>query len=187
MVTQLSISGEAKFGQHKILHCRVQLRIQEDIGCVKATGELSYECFPTDDHPLSLNAVGELTLVDSKDSSLSTKCNILIVEKSNSVDIIPKKIRRYFWQFYIVGKPVWDKLQVFENKIMNRVFTCTNFRGHYSAPVASVIVAPTIQDARQILIEKMKECKIPLEDYYELKEIDLYTQSVDVLIDGSLF
>ena len=91
----------------------------------------------------------------------------------------------------MIGKPVWDKLEISPNQgyQMNKVFTCLNFRGYYEVPVASIIVASTIQEARKMLIERLKESKIPLEEehFYELQEIDLSQKSVDLLVDGSLF
>ena len=72
---------------------------------------------------------------------------------------------------------------------MNRIFTCTNFRGYWNSAVASVIVAATVQEARKILIEKCKELKIPLEDenFYEFQEINLECKSATILADGGCF
>ena len=198
------LKGEAKFGQHKVVYCNVCLVVESDIAendlyaevrqysnIFKVTGQFSYECSPTDSHPCEANTVGELTLIDNEDSSITTKFNILIVGKNTSMEIVPKKIRKYFWNFYVIGKPVWDKLEISPNQgyQMNKVFTCLNFRGYYEVPVASIIVASTIQEARKMLIERLKESKIPLEEehFYELQEIDLSQKSVDLLVDGSLF
>lgn len=199
------LSGFLKIGQHKTINCDVQLQIEsmkDDIWSTKidnvesrAIGTLSFETSPIEnpyEFAVKKNAVGELTLTDPNLED-KTKLNILIVEKKSEAWIVPKKIKRYFWNFFVIGKPVWDNLKIFPDNYMaenmNRIFYCTNFRGKWESEVAAVIVAQTLQEAKILLIERLKEFKIHPEDeqYYDLKEIDLNSKSATILISGDMF
>lgn len=206
MIQNLRLSGDLKFGQYKGISCSVQLQvdIHEDdewaepdpnynpanyTDGVRVVGEFSFDTSPlgwSDKHPIKPNAVGELLVRDGEDSS---KLNILVTEKSGEADIIPKKVKRYFWQFFVIGKPSWDKLKIFpENyrgvKNMNRVYACTNFRGYWPVGVASVIVATDMRDARRLLNQKLQEVGISVEVEFDLTEIDLQDKGAVILNNG---
>lgn len=206
MIQHLRLSGDLKFGQHKGIFCAVQLQIdihEEDdwaesdpnynpanyIDGVRVVGEFSFDTSPivwADKHPVKPNAIGELIVRDGEDSS---KLNILITEKSGESDVVPKKIKRYFWQFFVIGKPSWDKLKIFPEKYrginnMNRVYACTNFRGHWPVGVASVVVAIDKREARRLLTQKLQEAGISVEDKLDLSEIDLQNKGAVILNDG---
>jgi hypothetical protein len=206
MIQNLRLSGDLKFGQYKGISCNVQLQvdIHEDdewaepdpnynpanyTDGVRVVGEFSFDTSPigwNDKHPIKPNAVGELLVRDGEDSS---KLNILITNKSGEADIIPKKLKRYFWQFFVIGKPSWDKLNIFPEKYrgvknMNRVYVCTNFRGYWPVGVASVIVATDMRDARRLLNQKLQEVGISVEVEFDLTEIDLQDKVAVILNNG---
>lgn len=182
------------------------------INDIRVIGELNFDTSPiawNDKHPVKINAIGKLvvtrddfplmenqeviiqSMIDKKIFTSSSHFNILITEKINEVDIVPKKIRRYFWRFFIVGKPIIDLIQIFPNNYtgvkMNKVFYCTNFRGYWPVGVSSVIVAKDKEDARSILTQQLIESSILIEDSndFELKEINLNERKAVVLNDGA--
>lgn len=218
MITYLKqLSGNLQFGQYKSINCKVDLEIdqhEEDewakpdlnynpdnyINGIRVTGEFNFDTSPIDwrtKHPVVLNAIGQLTIHQQIEDaplhlniSSSSKFNILITEKISEIDLVPKKIKRYFWQFFIVGKPVWDNINIFPNDYigvkMNRIFYCTNFRGYWPASVSSVIVAKDKEDARQILTTQLKLLSIPIEDSddFILDEINLNKREAIILNNG---
>lgn len=208
MKQHLRFSGDLKFGQFKGISCAVQLQIdthEEDEWAepdpdydptkytdgVRVTGEFYFDTSPiawNEKHPIKPNAIGELLVRDGEDTS---KLNILITEKSGESDLLHKKIKRYFWQFFVVGKPAWDKLKIFPDNYrgvnnMNRVFACTNFRGYWPVGVASVVVAIDKQEARRLLDQKLKETGIPVESdgSYDLTEINIRDKGAVILNNG---
>ena len=207
MIQHLKLPGELKFGQHKIISCDVQLQIdiyEDDDWAepdpdydpdyyhdgVRVTGEFSFDTSPigwSDKHPIKSNAVGELLIRDGKDTS---KVHVLVTEKSGDVDLIPRQLKRYFWQFFAIGKPIWDKLNIYPDNYrgvnMNRIYACTNFRGYWPVGVASVVVAMDKREARRLLDQKLKAAGIPVETNgsYDLTEIDIQSKGVVILNDG---
>jgi hypothetical protein len=199
------LSGFLNIGKHKAIACDVQIQIEslkDDIWSTnidktesRAIGTLSFETSPIEnpyDFPVKNNVVGELTLREPVLED-QTKLNILIVDKKSEIWTVPKKIKRYFWNFFVIGKPVWDNLKIFPDNYMkenmNRVFYCTNFRNKWESEVAAVIVAQSLQEAKILLIERLKEFKIHPEDekFYDLKEIDINSKSAIILISGDMF
>ena len=209
MITNLKLLGDLKFGQYKAIPCHVEMQIEVHevdewaepdpnydpnrfIDGVRATGEFFFQTSPIlgipNKHPIKSNAIGELTVRHGSDTS---KLNIVITDKSSEVDIVPKKLKRYFWKFFVIGKPLWDNLEIFPKnyqcvKNMNRIFACTDFRGYWPVQVASVVVATDINEAKKILDEKLKEVGIPVEDgfCYKLTEISLRDKGAVILNDG---
>jgi hypothetical protein len=208
MIQHLKLKGDLKFGQHKCISCNVELEVDthEDdewaepdpnynpdnyIDGVRVTGEFSFDAGPIDawrdKHPIKPNAIGELMLRDGDESS---KLNILVVERTAVVDIVPKKIKRYFWLFFVVGKPIWDSLGIFPENYrgvkMNRVFACTDFRGYWPVGVASVIVAADKREAKTLLDQKLREAGIPIEGDgdYTLTEISTDKKGATILNNG---
>ena len=142
MKQHLFFDGELKFGQYKTIFCKVELEIitiedddwaepdpdydpKQYIDGVRVTGEFSFDTSPIfeDKHPVVPNAMGELILKDGEDT---TKMNILVVERNSVVQIKPKHINRYFWLFFAIGKPVWDKLRLYPENYrginMNKIY-----------------------------------------------------------------
>lgn len=206
MLQHLTLDGDLKIGQYKTISCKVQLEVavvEDDdwaddipidysqfVDGVRVIGELSFDTSPIewrDKHPVKKSVTGELVLSDGEET---TKINILIVEKSGEVDILPRQIKRYFWQFFAVGKPAWDKLKIFpENyrgRTMNRIYSCTDFRGYWPVGVASIIVATDKKEAKRLLDAKLKEAGIPPEGdgHYTLTEIDIQSKGAVILNDG---
>jgi len=207
MIQHLRLSGDLKFGQYKGISCAVHLQvdIHEDdewaepdpnynpanyIDGVRVTGEFYFDTSPlgwNDKHPVEPNAIGELFVRDGEESS---KLNILVTEKSGESDLIPKKLKRYFWQFFVVGKPSWDKLKIFPENYrganMNRLYACTDFRGYWPVGVASVIVATDKREARRLLNQKLEEAGIPIESGvdFNLTEINLQDKGAVILNNG---
>jgi len=201
-----ALDGSLKIGQYKSIDCKVQLEILslfeddwaitpiqinqiEFIDGVKARGEFSFDTSPldlVDDHPVRKKVVAELILTDD---IATTKMNILIVENKAVVEILPKKIKRYFWEFYPIGKPIWDGCELFpttyRGKTMNRVYTCTNFRGYWPVGVASIIIASNKQEAEELLLSQLSALSIKVEhDDFNITEIDIQSKGVFVLVDG---
>lgn len=208
MIQHLKLSGDLKFGQYKTISCNVQLEVAtvdddewaepdpnhnpaDYVDGVRVTGEFSFDYSPLNDyrekHPVKPNAIGELVL---RDGDESTKLNILVVERTAAVDIIPKKIKRYFWLFFVIGKPKWDKLGIFPENYrgvnMNRVYACTDFRGYWPVGVASVIVAADKREAKRLLDQKLREAGIPIEGDgdYTLTEISIEQKGAVILNKG---
>jgi hypothetical protein len=209
MLEHHNLFGELKIGQHKTIHCAVQLQVTtinddewgdpneiidhtEFVDGVRVVGELSFDTSPIESleyFPIQKSVVAELCLRD--DEGLTTKINILFVERSAIVDVNPKHVKRYFWQFYAIGKPIWDKIGIFptnyRGKNMNRIYFCTDFRGYWPVGVASVVVAADKKEAKRILDAKLRESNIPIEGdgKYTLTEIDIQTKGAAILNDGS--
>jgi len=206
MIQHLQLLGDLKIGQYKAIYCDVQLQIDihEDddwaepdpnynpanyVDGVRVLGEFYFDTSPigwSDKHPVKSNAVGELTVRDGTETS---KLTILITDKSGETDIIPKQLKRYFWQFFVIGKPNWDKLKIFPENYrginnMNRLYACTNFRGYWPVGVASVIVAADKHEARRLLNQKLQEAGIPVEGELDLTEIDLKNKGAVILNNG---
>lgn len=208
MIQHFNFDGSLNIGKYKTISCAVQLEVTtivdddwavddgipidytQFVDGVRVIGELSFDTSPIDfreKHPVKKSVVGELTLSDGDDT---TKINILLIEQSGAVDIIPRQIKRYFWQFFAIGKPVWDRLKIFpENyrgKNMNRIYSCTDFRGYWPVGVASVIVAMDKKEAKQLLMRQLRDAGIPKEGdgNYTLTEIDIQNKGVVILNDG---
>ena len=204
MLQHLFLNGELKFGQYKTIFCKVQLEIatvEDDdwaepdpnydpnqyLDGVRVTGEFSFDTSPIfeEKHPVVPNALGELIL---KDGDETTKLNILVIKKNSSVDIKPKHIKRYFWLFYAVGKPIWDKLQIYPENYrgvnMNKIYSCTDFRGYWPVGVSSIIVASDKREAKMLLDQKLRAEGIPIEGdgMYTLEEINM-TQKGSLLLN----
>lgn len=208
MLRHLVLDGDLKIGQYKTISCKVQLEIavveEEDewaedeipvdysqfVDGVRVVGELSFDTSPIewrDKHPVKKSTTGTLLLRDGEET---TKINILFIEQSGVTDILPRQIKRYFWQFFAIGKPAWDKIKIFpENyrgRTMNRIYSCTDFRGYWPVGVASVIVATDKREAKRMLDAKLREAGIPIEGdgNYTLTEIDIQAKGVVILNDG---
>ncbi len=204
--------GELKIDQYKSISCKVDLEIDQFehdewadsnpdynpdnyINDIRVIGEFNFDTSPiawNDKHPVKINANGQLLVYHRSEDGLHTsKFNVLITEKINEVDVVPKKIRRYFWRFFIVGKPIWDHIHVFPDNYtgikMNKVFSCTNFRGYWPTTVSSLVIAKDKQEARIILIKQLEILDIPIEDSndFVLTEINLNERKAIILNDGS--
>jgi hypothetical protein len=209
MIQHMKLNGSVKFGQYKAISCTVQLKIdihEEDewaepdphynpsdyIDGVRVTGELFFDSSPLNDprekHPIKPNAVGELTVRDGDESS---KLNIVVIERTGDSDVVPRKIKRYFWLFFVVGKPIRDALGIFPRDYrgvnMNRVYACTNFRGYWSTAVSSVVVASDRREAAQILKNKLQEAGIHFDEGVDLTftEINIMNKGAVILNDGN--
>lgn len=209
MLQHLLLNGELKIGQHKSISCNVQLEVatlEDDewadqtipvdrdgfIDGVRVIGELSFDASPifdSRDHPIQKGVLGELTLQEIEES---TKITVLFLEKSGVSDVVPKHIKRYFWQFAAVGKPFWDKIGIFpknyRGKNMNRIYTCTDFGGPWPG-FSAIVVATDKVEAKRLLDAKFAEQKIlaqgPTGDgRYTLVEVDIQEKGAVVLCDG---
>jgi hypothetical protein len=96
--------------------------------------------------------------------------------------------------FYVVGRPVYDKLELFpkhcrKGNTLNRVFTCTDFRGLWPVGVSSVTIAPEIRTTplRSLLIEALKKAGINQPEMHDLtmQELDLNQTQAVVLNAGN--
>ena len=197
-IDYLSGKGDLKIGQYSNITCNVELKIDihsdsmwidsnpdydPNNYCdgVRIEGELSFDVSPLNSfntkHPVKNNAVGELVF---KKYAENSKLNIIIVEQTSVVEIVPGKIFRYFWLFFVVGKPIWDGLKIFPNNYrgvnVNKIYSCVNFRGDFIA----VITALSRIEAEELLKAKLLENKIQLTDW-KIKEIDVMKKEVNIL------
>ena len=209
MKQRLFFDGELKFGQYKTIFCKVQLEIitieddewaepdpnydpKQYVDGVRVTGEFSFDTSPIfeEKHPVVPNAMGELILKDGDDT---TKLNILVIERNSIVQIKPKHINRYFWLFFAIGKPVWDKLKLYPENYrgvnMNKVYYCTDFRGYWPQGVSSVIVAADKKEAAMLLNQKLRAEGIPMEGdgRYTFEEINMNQKGAILLNKGECF
>jgi hypothetical protein len=212
MICKYNLDGHLKIGLHKTIFCKVKFEIEtidlnddwaeldpninlnDYIDGVRAKGEFHFETSPINDcrdHPVAKNTLAELLLYDEEES---TKLNIFIVENISSVDVVPKKIKRYLWSFLPVGKPFFDKLNIFpknyqgvksKKKSMNQIYSCTKFRAEWPVEVASIIIAQSKAEAKVLLNQKLREFGIISElDDYELTEIDIDQKGAIILNSG---
>jgi hypothetical protein len=204
-----------KIGQHKSLHMhRVELEVavyEDDpyadavddpaqyIDGVRISGEFSFDTSPIhyqDKHPVKPNVTGELTLNSEGESS---KFTILVLEKTNEIDhstftdLEKRQLRRYYWSFFGIGKPAWDKIGLFPTDYTGKkstaqpqkVFTCTDFRGFHPLEVSSLIVAPNQKQARESLIAELKRRGLYDSDVeFTLSEVNIYHPGAIILHDG---
>lgn len=196
-----------KIGQHSTIDVDVQLEIatyEEDeyadpdpndkpenyTDGVRAEGEFSFDAYPLGwtGHPVKKNAVGQLTLREGEDSS---RVNVLIVQKNGEQTIIKDRIKRYFWLFYVIGKPVNDGLELFPTwykggKDVNKVFICTDFRGLWPVGVSSLVVAKDQVQAKKLLVAALVDAGInqPEINDLTLQEVDLRRSQALVLNKG---
>lgn len=159
---------------------------------LRVTGEFSFDSYPItgrENHPVKKNALGELSLTHEGDTS---RFNVIVIERTGVVDIEEnKRVKRYFWLFFAVGKPMADGLELFpkgyKGRNVYRIYCCTDFRGYWPVGVASVVVARNEAEGRQLLKQKLKEVGIPLEGdgEFNLKEVNTDNPGVFILNDGS--
>lgn len=166
-------------------------RPEDYIDGVRVRGELSFDSWPIQgyNHPVQKNVPAVLTLRDGEDT---TKVNILLAEKNSEQVVVKDKIKRYFWLFYVVGRPVYDKLELFpkhcrKGNTLNRVFTCTDFRGLWPVGVSSVTIARDSHHAKTLLIEALKKAGINQPEMHDLtmQELDLNQTQAVVLNAGN--
>ena len=66
-----------------------------------------------------------------------------------------------------------------------KVYTCTNFEGHYPVGSAAVIVAPNRVVAKLLLSTELKRNKLPgCVKVDDIIELDITEASVNILNDG---
>lgn len=212
MICKYNFNGRLTIGLHKTIFCKVLIEIEildlnddwaeidpnvnlnDYIDGVRAKGEFYFETSPiidSRDHPVAKNTLADLILYDEKES---TRLNILITEMISAVDVVPKKIKRYLWSFLPVGKPLFDKLDLFpksyqgvknKKKSMNHIYSCTKFRAEWPAEMASVIIAQSKAEAKVLLNKKLLEFGIISDlDDYDLTEIDIDQKGAIILNSG---
>jgi hypothetical protein len=67
-----------------------------------------------------------------------------------------------------------------------KVFVCVDHDRHYPVGAASIVIAETIEQAQQLLDEKLKEqgLKPHENEPYTLKELSLETSYAEILVNG---
>lgn len=205
---------ELKIGQHKFISCGVELEVavyEDDpysdsvddpaqyIDGVRVSGEFQFDRSPivhSDKHPVRPNVTGDLLV---KSEGETTKFTILIMEKTNEIDhseftdLEKRQVRRYYWSFFGIGKPGWDKIGLFPTDYTGkktvqspqRVFSCNDFRGYWPSGVSSVVVAANQKQARDILVAELKRRGIhDGEVEFSLSEVNIYHPGAIILNDG---
>jgi hypothetical protein len=190
--------GRLNIGKHKTIEVNVDLKLTwtKFDPCVpnsedkaEAEGELSFESYPLSgsDHPAKKHATGTLTICGSDKSS---KFNIMLMEKSCEKTVIPQHLKKYFWLFCVIGKPIYDRLEIYPEwtqRIMTKAYYCTNFRGLWPVGVSSLVVGVhNMEQAKSILIDELKRKGISQPEIYDLtlEEIDLTRPQAMILNDG---
>lgn len=207
MLQVYKLNGDLVFNQYKAISCEVVLKVEtfeydpwakepqknsdDFIDGLKVTGVLSFETSPIyqfqDKHPVKENAIGKLTL---RDANETTKFNVLITDKKEEKTIIDRQLKRYSWNFFSLGKPSWDELEIFPKNYkgikMNRIYSCVDFRGYWPVGVASVVVASNPGEAKEILTKTLKDLDIPLEGDgdFNFVEIDIDQKGAIILNKG---
>jgi hypothetical protein len=197
-------------GQHKTidasLHLEVKTKVEDEYAepdptdksedytdGVRVTGELAFDSWPVDmKHPIRKNAIGQITINDAGDS---TRFNVLFVEKNGENTLLKDhnviKLKRYFWLVFAIGRPVCDGLEIFPDwyrgKLVNKVFTCTDFRGIWPIGVSSVVVAKDKIQGKHMLIDALKAAGVDQPEINDLtlQELDLSRPGAVVLNSGT--
>lgn len=193
-------------GQHKTIDTDVQLEVatwEDDdyadpdpndkpenyIDGVRSQGELSFDAYPLgwNSHPVKKNAVGQLTIRDGNDT---TKLNVVFIQQNGEQTVIKDRIKRYFWLFFVIGKPISDGLELFpywqRGQNVNKLFTCTDFRGIWPVGVSSLVIARDQVQAKKLLVEALQNAGInqPEVNDLTLQEVDLKRSHALVLNKG---
>lgn len=67
-----------------------------------------------------------------------------------------------------------------------KVFTCTNFSGHWAVGSSAVIVAENVETARKLLEQRLVTIGLPQTIRFDqLEEVDLSTEAAIILQDGN--
>ncbi len=153
---------------------------------VHASGELETDIW-FGNNKIKPGLVGDLTVHFEDEYS---RFNIVIIEMISVETIIPNKQKRYWWGFHLVGKPLHDGLELFPfnfKKTPMKVFTVTNFVGHWPIGVAAVVVADDRKKARKLLDAALdkKNLMVKQEKKYDLDELDICSPQALVLCDGN--
>ena len=132
------------------------------------------------------NTTGILSLRQGDDSS---RFNVICMEFLHHLQIVPNKIRREFWLFYALGRPISDGLDLFPDftqKKALRVYTVTNFNGSWPLGVSCVVVANNRKEARRLLDVKLEEAGVlkGRNKDYDLDDLDIFSPAAFVLNDG---
>lgn len=137
---------------------------KEFVNGVKITGEISFEQtvgkykFPKD-------TIANLKILDGDKGS---SFNILLTEQTGESDVLPKKLKRYFWSFLPIGDPEYDKLEIFPvqykkpNKI-NRIYYLSDSENKI------LIVAQNKKEAYDLILNSELDQKYNI---LNLKELD---------------
>lgn len=147
---------------------------KEFVNGVKITGEISFEQTVDCKNKLLPNTTAYLKILDGDKGS---SFNILLTEQTGESDILPKKLKRYFWSFLPIGDPEYDKLEIFPvqykrpNKI-NRIYYLSGYEK------TILIVAQNKKEAYNLILNS------DLDQQYNilnLQELDTNNSGIKVL------
>lgn len=65
-----------------------------------------------------------------------------------------------------------------------KVFTCKDFSGHWPVPVSAIVVAETLEDAREKLLRQLEFAGLKQDSPITLVEVDQTRSNVILLSDG---
>ena len=213
MQEQFTFPGNLTIGQYKSISVTATIKVEvieddeygetidynpvEYINGVRIDGELFFDTTPIQSyyqdgrwqkHPVQKNVQAALSLHFENETS---RFNILLLEKGGEVDLVSKKLRRYFWTFLPIGNPLSDKLGIFPEQyrwpnMVNRVYYCTDFRGVWPSEVSSLVVAPDKRQAKELLMQQIKAAGLYEEggDLFTLVELDTSKSQAIILNRG---
>lgn len=213
MQEQFTFPGNLTIGQYKSISVTATIKVEvieddeygetvdynpaEYINGVRIDGELFFDTTPIQSyyqdgrwqkHPVQKNVQAALSLHFENETS---RFNILLLEKGGEVDLVSKKLRRYFWTFLPIGNPLSDKLGIFPEQYrwpntMNRIYYCTDFRGVWPSEVSSLVVAPDKRQAKELLMQQIKAVGLYEEggDLFTLVELDTSKSQAIILNRG---
>ena len=145
---------------------------KEYVNGVKITGEISFELPFYGKEPFIKGFISSLQIL-VEDSG--TNFNLILLEKTGEVDVLPKKIKRHFWSFSPIGNPIYDRLDIFPVQYknpskINRVYWLQDFGK------TIFVVASCKKEARELVAKR----KTGVSPDFILHELD--TNEPDVLL-----
>ena len=205
MIQQFAFEkSDLKIGQYKTINpemVNLEIETYEDdefrkekdnkeyMDGIRIQGELIID-IPFGNKFLRQGMSGILQVIEDGESS---SFNILLVEETGMEVIVPNKIRRYFWHFYGIGKPIRDGLELLPENVSDpkkmKIFHVTDFEGHYpGAGVSAIIVAHDRTEARKLLDIQLDEMDLGPKNrlsHFTVVEFDVSRPHCLILQDGS--
>ena len=173
--------------------------IDQYIDGVRVAGELSF--LDQISSPMKINrgtGTGmsenvELEFFYPDEPNVTSRIKIVFIEKTATTRI-PSNYNenRVYWQFCMIGKPLSDSINIFPEDFTGsntlKIYSCTDFRGIWSYPVASVVVASNVKEAKIILCNEMSRAGIPIEGLgdFTFTKLDVSKAGCFILNDGKV-
>jgi hypothetical protein len=191
MLETYRLEGELEIAKYKTIDVKVKLEIEsKEKKVLKASGELFFDHTPiqwNDKHPVKASTTGVLTLIQE---GITSRFNILILDKVSEKDILPKQIKRYFWTFFVVGKPYFDRLELFPTNFgqinsMNKTFLCIDLPSALGN--TGIVIASTEEQANSLTVKYVRDYGLDPQSTYSFVEIDSRQPAVYPVQDMEIY